>query len=1319
MAARPYPRVRVCVDRGGTFTDVYATVVSAPGARPTAFALKLLSEDRANYPDAPTEGIRRALARAGCAPAAAGGAPVATDHLDEVRMGTTVATNALLERAGAATGFVTTRGMRDVLAIGRQARPDIFDLRVRKRPPLYVAVVEAAERVRVVRAGGDATALSLEVEAALDEAALRRDLAALRGKGVRSVAVALMHSYGAPAHEAAVKRVADDLGFDHVSLSSRLTPMVKIVARGYTAVVDAYLTPGIREYVAAFRRGFVGGLEGVRVQFMRSDGGLCDIDEFSGYLAILSGPAGGVVGFSKTAYAFSKAAAAAAAAARGDEEGAAGDPAPVIGFDMGGTSTDVSRYAGRLEHVFETETAGVTVQAPQLDITTVAAGGGSRLFYRAGMFAVGPESAGASPGPVCYRKGGHLAVTDANLLLGRVIPDLFPRIFGENADQPLDVDAARAAFADLAAEINLAAAGSGGAAMTPEEVALGFVRVANEAMCRPIRQLTEAKGHDVRSHVLACFGGAGGQHACAIARALGIRTVHVHRYSGVLSAYGIALADSVAERLQPLGERYAAGYAAALRILDTAAEEAVEALEDRGFARSAIAVERYLHLRYDGTDFAIMVDAESASRYTAAAAGGPAAEMGDAAPHVNDDPAPDFAAAFVDMYHHEHGFTIPDRAIVIDDVRVRARGVSESTEAELAAAAGGAAADGSATSAAAAATEQLEPVMTVNAYFAETGGFAPTAVYQRESLQPGGAHAVGPAIVVDNGATVVVEPGCTARAVGTGDLVIDVGAAADVASASAMRAAASAAAADDGAAVDRVRLSVMAHRFMGIAEQMGRTLQRTAISTNIKERLDFSCALFSPTGSLVANAPHIPVHLGSMQDAVRHQSSILGASWKEGEVLLCNHPIAGGTHLPDVTVITPVYYDGIVVFYVASRGHQADIGGIAPGSMPPFSRSLDEEGMAVESLKIVTDGIFQERALLEKLEGAGGRCNRDVVSDIRAQVAANKKGISLVGDLIKSEGLETVHAYMNHIQTAAADAVRALLRRVSLDKNLPPIGELHAEDCMDDGTAIKLAITIDRDAGTAVFDFEGTGPSVAGNTNAPRAIASSAVIYTLRCMVAEAIPMNQGCLDPVTVKLPAGSLLNPGPTCAVAGGNVLTSQRITDVILRAFDACAASQGCMGNFSFGNASMGYYETIAGGSGAGPGWHGTSGVQCHMTNTQATDAEVLERRYPVVVREFGLRRGSGGAGEWRGGDGVVRTLEFTAPVSASILSERREYPPWGAAGGGNGKRGCNTLIRAGGQREDLGGKDTRDLEAGDCISICTPGGGGWGKPPSGIQ
>lgn len=1072
-----------------------------------------------------------------------------------------------------------------------------------------------------------------------------------------------------------------------VSLCSLLSLWfeLQLVARGYTAVVDAYLTPKIREYLQGFCAGFKNNLRGVRVLFMRSDGGLCEMNDFSGYLAILSGPAGGVVGYARTAYAYAQRAAA-------QEEHT--EPQPVIGFDMGGTSTDVSRYAGRLEHVFETQTAGVTIQAPQLDITTVAAGGGSRLFFKNGMFVVGPESAGANPGPVCYRRGGHLAVTDANLLLGRVVPELFPAIFGKNGDQPLDVVAAREAFDALAEVINEESKGTSTGHMSAEQVALGFVSVANEAMCRPIRQLTEAKGHDARNHILACFGGAGGQHACAIARSLGIGTVFVHRYSGILSAYGIALSDSVVERQEALGKNYEDAYAEAMDILGVAADKAVSELQSQGFARDRIQVEKYLNLRYEGTQFPMMVDGDAAKLHSKTGNG-----------------SLDFSAAFVDLYEKEHGFTIPGRPIVIDDCRVRALGISASTEAELQAAASGAADAG------ALGEEQgheisvsdHKPEKLVNTYFEQLGGFVATPIFRREGLKCAGTRGrvTGPCIIVDKDATIIVEPGCTALVTPAGDVVINIQAAVPHASVEVARATS---AVDT---VDRVKLSIFGHRFMGIAEQMGRTLQRTAISTNIKERLDFSCALFDPAGNLVANAPHIPVHLGSMQDAVRYQSELLGPSWKEGEVLLCNHPIAGGTHLPDVTVITPVYHNGAVVFFVASRGHQADIGGISPGSMPAFSKHIDEEGMAVETMKIVRDGVFQEEELLRRLVAAGGRCNTEVVSDIRAQAAANKKGSGLVSDLIRSEGLVAVHAYMKHIQTASADAVRKLLRKVSISKGLQAVDEIEAEDHMDDGTPIRLSVKIDRDAGSAEFDFSGTGPAVQGNTNAPRAIASSAIIYALRCMVAEDIPMNQGCLDPIDLVLPKGSLLNPEKHSAVAGGNVLTSQRITDVIFRAFEACAASQGCMNNFSFGSETMGYYETIGGGCGAGDGWHGSSGVQVHMTNTLATDSEILERRYPAIVRQFNIRTGSGGQGKWRGGDGIVREIEFTRPVKASILTERRgRYSPWGLKGGQAGSTGINTLLKRDGTSVPLGAKNTVDVRAGEGIRICTPGGGGYG-------
>jgi 5-oxoprolinase (ATP-hydrolysing) len=1277
---RPYPRVSVSVDRGGTFTDVYGTIQRGPGAAPEPHVLKLLSVDPSAYADAPTEGIRRILCIAA--------------HIDEIRMGTTVATNALLERDGCRTAIVVTEGLGGLLEIGTQARPDIFDLTVRRPEMLYEALVEAKERVIFVAATTSSAATSeasethrgpsLRVERPLDVAAIRKSLGKVREHGITSLAVALMHSYGAPEHEHEVAREALALGFEHVSVSSALTPMVKVVPRAFTAVVDAYLTPKIRDYLASFRAGFKDDLRGVNIQFMRSDGGLCSMDDFSGYLAILSGPAGGVVGYAKTAYEYSEFVAA---------EGAS-SPLPVIGFDMGGTSTDVSRYGGHLEHTFETETAGVTIQAPQLDISTVAAGGGSRLFYRGGLLAVGPESAGAHPGPVCYRKGGYLAVTDANLLLGRVIPELFPSIFGENADEPLDVAATRASFDRFAAEINSRIAEETAASheefmpMSPEDVAIGFIKVANEAMCRPIRQLTESKGHDVRDHILACFGGAGGQHACAVARSLGISTVFVHRYSGVLSAYGLALADSVSELQEPLGISYDEGCSDAARLLEKLAAQTSAALEARGFSAEHIRFERYLNLRYDGTDFSLMVE-------------GSASSSGSSALTALTN-FPDFVSAFVEMYHHEHGFTIPGRPVVIDDVRVRAIGTKSRRLG---------AKNKVAPLSDAGSSWVLRSIMQTQCYFEEAGGFIATDVLRWEEAtasSSGASDVCGPAIVIDKDATIVVEPGCSGRLTFRGDLVIEVGKPPE------LRQRDYSQVGEIGLnVVDKVKLSIYGHRFMGIAEQMGRTLQRTAISTNIKERLDFSCALFDSTGGLVANAPHVPVHLGSMQDAVRYQIRLLGNSWKPGEVLLCNHPIAGGTHLPDVTVITPVYYDDSAVFYVASRGHQADIGGIVPGSLPPFSRHLSEEGLAVESMKIVRDGRFQEDDLISRLNEAGGRCIKDVVSDIRAQVAANKKGIMLVSALIRAEGLAVVHAYMTHIQHAAADAVRDLLRRVAREHSLGKGETISAEDFMDDGTRICLKLGIDSDEGTAVFDFEGTGPCVAENINAPRAIAASAAIYVLRSLVGEDIPMNQGCLDPVSLKLPPNSVLNPGPDCAVAGGNVLTSQRVTDVILKAFGACSASQGCMNNLTFGDATMGYYETIGGGAGAGPSWHGASGVQTHMTNTRITDPEILERRYPVVLRKFHLRTGSGGDGKWRGGDGVVREIEFTAPVVVSILSERRKYAPWGLAGGQDGERGSNVFIRRNGSEISLGGKNTQSMLPGDAIRICTPGGGGYGR------
>jgi len=1100
--------------------------------------------------------------------------PVRTERIREIRMGTTVATNALLERTGERCALLITRGFRDLLHIGTQSRPRIFDLRIQCPDVLYEEVVEvdelvslplgpepsarngAADGPRPELAGVHATGSTGEavvVRRAPDEAALRADLAAIRGRGIAAVAVVLKHAAVYPAHELLVGRIAREMGFTQVSLSSVVLPAVKMVPRGFTAMADAYLTPHIVRYLNAFQAGFDAGVASgaVRLSFMQSDGGLADQRTFSGHRAILSGPAGGVVGYATTT-------------AWSDDEGDGDDvaggrrgPMQVIGLDMGGTSTDVSRYAGSYEHVFESTTAGVTIAAPQLDVNTVAAGGGSRLTFRAGLFAVGPESVGAHPGPVCYRKGGALAVTDANVQLGRVQPDFFPKIFGPGEDAPLDAAAASAAFQALTAEVN-AAAEPGSAPKSADEVAYGFVRVANEAMCRPIRALTNMRGHDAAAHVLACFGGAGGQHACAIARVLGMRTVFVHRYSSVLSALGIGLAATVAEAREPAAECLrSSADATALESRFAALEaRAVASLVSQGFAAADVACERFLNLRYDGTDTALMT----------------------ARPASGD--RDDYGAAFVERYRREFGFTL-DRRLLVDDLRVRAS------------AQGAALPDAAAGDAAARAGDAKlpTPAAVVSTYF--EGGRVATPVYRLEALPPRAALP-GPAIVLDAITTVLVEPGCTAHVTRGGNLRIAIGAppGADTG-------------ADGASRVDPVQLAIFAHRFMGIAEQMGRTLQRTSVSVNIRDRLDFSCAIFGPDGGLVANAPHLPVHLGAMQEAVRFQLSYWSQPGREpladGDVLVSNHPqLAGGSHLPDITVITPVFSGGAAVFFVASRGHHADIGGISPGSMPPRSTLLAEEGAAIVAFKLVRGGAFDEAGITALLRAPGDsgvpgctgtRNLSDNLSDLKAQVAANTRGIQLVHELIAECTLGVVQSYMHYIRDAAERAVREMLTSFARARGLAaPVGSVTAEDFMDDGTRIALKVTIDQRDGSAVFDFEGTGPEIHGNLNAPPAVTYSAVIYSLRCMVKDEIPLNQGCLAPITFHIPEGCLLRPCATAAVVGGNVLTSQRVTDVVLRAFGAAAASQGCMNNSTFGDEGLGYYETVAGGAGAGPGWHG---------------------------------------------------------------------------------------------------------------------------------
>jgi len=1274
---------------------------------------------------------------------------VPTDHIRSIRMGTTVATNALLERKGERTVLVVTSGFRDLLHIGTQARPRIFDLAIRTPDVLYEEVIEADERV--VTAPGEGSAAepgpvvegvngeSFVVRRPLDEERLRGELAAAHASGARSVSVVLLHAYGWPDHERAVGRLAREAGFTHVSLSHEVMPMVKAVPRGTTACVDAYLTPHIDRYLRSFQAGFRGALSGVELLFMQSDGGMTDARGFCGHRAILSGPAGGVVGYAQTT-----------TGPEEDDADAADGAAPaaahaVVGLDMGGTSTDVSRFDGRdIETVYETTTAGVTVQAPQLDIHTVAAGGGSRLFLRNGLFAVGPESAGAHPGPVCYKKSGHLAVTDANAVLGRLQPAFFPAIFGPGEDEPLDVDGAREAMAAMAAEVAAsvapaAASAPAAAAMSPEAAALGFLRVANEAMCRPIRALTQMRGHDAARHTLACFGGAAGQHACAIARTLGIRRVFLQRHASILSAFGIGLADVVEEGQEaypaalasPAGEDgagldpdadVAAAVAGRARAL---ADAACARLASRGYPPDRVRVTVFANLRYEGTDTALMVPCSPPPSSPA--------HDGDASMSHGDATGPEAEAArrravaaapaaFVATYAREFGFTLKGRRVLVDDVRVRAVSPSTTIHRDR--------------------TPLRDRALPAPSRVAQvwfgTEGARPCPVYDLAAL--GRGHTLtGPALLVDPTSTVLVEPGFRLSFSPYGDIVLRD----------------AAAAAGPGrspgapAVADPVQLSVFGHRFMGIAEQMGRTLQRTSISVNIKERLDFSCALFAPDGGLVANAPHLPVHLGAMSEAVRCQLERWGDDLADGDVLVSNHPqLAGGSHLPDITVITPVFAEpggrgaASVCFFVAARGHHADIGGIAPGSMPPNSKLLAEEGAAIVAFKLVREGAFDEEGIVDLLTApgrsgvpgcAGSRNLPDSLSDLRAQVAANQRGIALVRELIGEYGLPTVHAYMRFIRANAADAVRALLvafaeRRgwASTPGAAPPGAAgaprgrrsmtVAAEDFMDDGTPIRLRITVSEADRTARFDFAGTGPEVWGNTNAPPAVTRSAVIYVLRALIDEDVPLNEGCLEPVTIDIPRGSLLHPSDGAAVVGGNVLTSQRVVDVVLRAFGAAAASQGCMNNLTFGDASLGYYETICGGAGAGPGWHGRGGTQVHMTNTRATDVEVLERRYPVVLRRFQLRRGSGGDGAYVGGDGAERVLEFRRPLTVSILSERRAFAPFGLAGGLPGSRGLNLLHRSDGRVVSVGGKSTMEVEAGEALEILTPGGGGYGAPGS---
>ncbi|MFF2368636.1 hydantoinase B/oxoprolinase family protein [Streptomyces sp. NPDC058122] len=1189
------------VDRGGTFTDIVAR-------RPDGGLLthKLLSDNPARYADAAVAGVRELL----------GGEGDPDAPVDAVRMGTTVATNALLERKGERTLLVTTRGFRDALRIAYQNRPAIFARAIELPELLHERVIEVDERIAadgtVLRAP-DLDALAASLQEAYDD-------------GIRAVAVVCMHSHLHPAHEQAVGALATRVGFPQVSLSSEVSPLMKLVPRGDTAVVDAYLSPVLRRYVQQV----AAELRGVRLMFMQSNGGLAEAGQFRGKDAILSGPAGGIVGMARMSQ------------LAGYDR--------VIGFDMGGTSTDVSHFARDYERTFTTQIAGVRLRAPMLDIHTVAAGGGSVLHFDGSRYRVGPDSAGASPGPACYRNGGPLTVTDANVALGRVQPAHFPKVFGPGGDQPLDAALVQERFTALAHEIHQRT----GDSRTPEQVAEGYLRIAVANIANAVKRISVQKGHDVTRYALTTFGGAGGQHACAVADSLGIRTVLVPPMAGVLSALGIGLADTTAMREQSVEARLEpASMPGILKTADDLESATRAELLAEDVPEDRVRITRRAQLRYDGTDTALTVELTEPDTMT---------------------------HAFEERHRATYSFTL-DRPVVVEALSVEATGLTEPPDLSALAPAEAAPA--------------FRPAAAPSVRLHTGGAWREVPLHQRRQLPPG-ETVDGPAIIAEAGTTTVVDDGWRAATTDDGHLVMERAAVTE--------------SSDLATQVDPVLLEVFNNLFMSIAEQMGARLESTAQSVNIKERLDFSCALFDPDGNLVANAPHIPVHLGSMGTSVQEVLRRRGDSMRPGDTYAVNDPYHGGTHLPDVTVITPVFdTEGErILFHVASRGHHAEIGGIAPGSMPANSRTIDEEGILFDNWLLAENGRFREaetQALLTALPHPS-RNPRTNLADLRAQIAANRKGVDEVGRMIEDFGLDVVQAYMRHVQDNAEDAVRRV------------IDTLQGGECAyetDSGAVIRVRVSVDRDARSATVDFTGTSAQLGTNFNAPFAVVNAAVLYVFRTLVDDDIPLNDGCLRPLRIVVPPGSMLAPEPPAAVVAGNVETSQAITGALYAALGVQAEGSGTMNNVTFGNERHQYYETVASGSGAGDGFPGAPVVQTHMTNSRLTDPEVLEWRLPVRLEEFAIRHGSGGRGHWPGGDGAVRRIRFLEPMTVSTLSQHRRVPPYGMAGGGPGALGVNRVERADGTVTELDGSDAADVGPGDVLVIETPGGGGYGPPP----
>ncbi|MEI7804575.1 MAG: hydantoinase B/oxoprolinase family protein [Hyphomicrobiales bacterium] len=1190
------------IDRGGTFTDVV-------GRRPdgSLAAHKLLSENPEAYRDAAVQGIRDLLGLKK-------GESIPPGRVGAVKMGTTVATNALLERKGERTLLVITKGFRDALRIGYQARPKIFARHIIKPEMLYERVVEVAERVRA-----DGT-----VEKTPELESLRADFERAKADGIKAVAVVFMHAYRFPEHEKRVAALAREMGFPQVSVSHEVSPLIKLVGRGDTTVVDAYLSPILRSYVARVGDEIDSKRSQARLMFMMSSGGLTAAELFQGKDAILSGPAGGVVGMAQT----------------GHEAGFG----RLIGFDMGGTSTDVSHYDGEYERAFETEVAGVRMRAPMMLIHTVAAGGGSILHFDGARFRVGPDSAGANPGPKCYRRGGPLAVTDANVMAGKLIPDFFPKIFGPSQNLALDAGAVREAFGKLAGEV--------GGGRKPEEIADGFIKIAVENMANAIKKISVQRGYDVTRYALNCFGGAGGQHACLVADALGMTKVLIHPFSSLLSAYGMGLADIRATRQQAIEEAFGGKSLAALkRIGNHLGKQAKAEVAGQGVPPTKIQVIVRAHIRYAGTDTALVVKA------------GTLAAM---------------KKAFEKAHKARFGFIDRAKQIVIEAVSVEAVGGGAKFREKIVAKKHG-----------------KLPAPARRTEFFSTGKWHKAAVYTREQLQPG-SRVKGPAIIVEPHQTIVVEDGWQAELTAKNHLVL-----ARVVTLRRTHAI--------GTKADPVMLEVFNNLFMSIAEQMGVSLQNTAYSVNIKERLDFSCAVFAADSTLVANAPHMPVHLGSMDRSVETIIRDNKGKIRPGDVYAINAPYNGGTHLPDITVCTPAFdaKGKQILFWVASRGHHADVGGISPGSMSPNATTIEQEGVYMDNFKLLDRGRFREKELMAALTGAKYPARNPVqnINDIKAQIAANEKGVAELRKMVTLFTLPVVRAYMGHVQDNAAESVRRVLDRLH-------DAEFSYE--MDQGTFIKVKISVDKKRREATVDFTGTSPQQPTNFNAPEPVTRAAVLYVFRVMVDDDIPMNAGCLRPIRIVVPKRTMLTPEYPAAVVAGNVETSQAVTNCLFGALGALAAAQGTMNNLNFGNAKYQYYETICSGSPAGPGFLGTDAVHTHMTNTRLTDPEVLEFRYPVLLEDFHIRKGSGGKGKWNAGDGIRRTIRFLEKMECTILSGHRRVRPFGLAGGQPGEIGENWARRKDGHMERLQGCDATVIDAHEAIIIQSPTAGGYGDP-----